>query len=67
MRGRISLTRTRVTRWAAVAGGAVLAGAGLGFVARDLLGFGQPVVALVWLAGAAAALGAELGRSDRRE
>ena len=57
MRGRLAM----------VAGGALLAGAGLGFVARDLLGFGQPAVALAWLAGVAVALGAELGRWRRPE
>jgi hypothetical protein len=41
----------RVGRWIALASGALLAGAGLGFVARDLLGLGQPAVALAWLAG----------------
>jgi hypothetical protein len=40
-----------VGRWIALASGALLAGAGLGFVARDLLGLGQPAVALAWLAG----------------
>jgi hypothetical protein len=34
--------------WAAAA-----AGAGLGFVARDLLGLPAPLVALAWIAGAA--------------
>lgn len=33
--------------WAAAA-----AGAGLGFVARDLLGLSAPLVALAWIAGA---------------
>jgi hypothetical protein len=41
----------RAGRWIALASGALLAGAGLGFVARDLLGLGQPAVALAWLAG----------------
>jgi hypothetical protein len=41
----------RVGGWIALASGALLAGAGLGFVARDLLGLGQPAVALAWLAG----------------
>ena len=34
--------------WAAAA-----AGAGLGFVARDLLGLSGPIVALAWILGAA--------------
>jgi hypothetical protein len=41
----------RVGRWIALASGALLAGAGFGFVARDLLSLGQPAVALAWLAG----------------
>jgi hypothetical protein len=57
----------RIARWIVVAGGALLAGGGLGFVARDLLGLGQPAVALAWLAGVAAALGAELGPGRLRE
>jgi hypothetical protein len=67
MRGRISLTRTRITRWAAVAVGALLAGSGLGFVARDLLGFGQPAVAFAWLAGVALVVWPELGGRRLRE
>jgi hypothetical protein len=47
----------RVGRWIALASGALLAGAGLGFVARDLLGLGQPAVALAWLAGFALGIG----------
>jgi hypothetical protein len=67
MRGRISLTRTRITRWPAVAVGALLAGSGLGFVARDLLGFGQPAVAFAWLAGVALVVWPELGGRRLRE
>jgi hypothetical protein len=52
--------RERIARWAAVACGALVAGAGLGFLARDILGLSQPVVAVAWLLGAAAAVGAEL-------
>jgi hypothetical protein len=48
---RSSPVPPRVGRWIAVASGALLAGAGLGFVARDLLDLGQPAVALAWLAG----------------
>jgi hypothetical protein len=67
MGGRISLTRTRITRWAAVVVGALLAGSGLGFVARDLLGFGQPAVAFAWLAGVALVVWPELGGRRLRE
>jgi hypothetical protein len=52
----------RASRWAAIACGALLAGAGLGFLARDLLGLGRPAVALAWLAGAAVTVGVELDR-----
>lgn len=47
----------RVGRWIALASGALLAGAGLGFVARDLIGLGQPAVALAWLVGFALGIG----------
>jgi hypothetical protein len=67
MRGRISLARTRITRLTALAGGALLAGAGIGFVARDLLGLGQPVVAFAWLAGVAVVLWPQLGGRRLRE
>jgi hypothetical protein len=40
--------RVATALWAGIAGGA-----GAGFVARDALGLGQPVVALAWLLGAA--------------
>jgi hypothetical protein len=46
--------------WAAVA-----TGAGLGFVARDLLGLPRPLVALAWTAGALGPL-APLIRGARR-
>lgn len=46
--------------WAAVAGGAAA-----GFIARDALGLGQPLVALAWLAGAGLAL-LPLARSSAR-
>ena len=36
--------------------GSLLAGAGLGFVARDLLDLGQPAVAIAWLLGVGASL-----------
>ncbi len=44
----------RVNRLAAIAWGAIAAGAGLGFVARDLLGLPMALVALAWTAGALA-------------
>jgi hypothetical protein len=62
-----SLMWGRIARWAAVACTSLLAGAGLGFVARDLLGLDQPAVALAWLAGVAVALGAELEHRRRRD
>jgi hypothetical protein len=55
----------RIARWAAVACGALVAGAGLGFVARDILELSQPIVALSWLLGAAAAVGAAVRASGR--
>jgi hypothetical protein len=67
MRGRITSTLARLRRWAAVAGGALLAAAGLGFIARDLLGLAQPAVAFAWLAGVALVLWPELGRRRMRE
>jgi hypothetical protein len=50
----------RFARWTALACRALLSGAGLGFLARDLLELGQPAVALAWLAGIA--LGITTGR-----
>jgi hypothetical protein len=67
MRGRISLARTRLKRWAALAGGALLAGSGLGFVARDLLGLEQPAVAFAWLAGVVVVLWPELAGRRLRD
>ena len=46
----------QATRWVGVVCGALLAGAGLGFVARDLLELGQPAVAIAWLVGVGASL-----------
>ena len=46
-------------RWVAVACGVLLAGAGLGFVARDLLGLERPGVAIAWVVSVAAELGRE--------
>jgi hypothetical protein len=45
--------------------GALAGGAGAGFLARDVLGLGQPVVALAWLLGAATPVAA-LARSRLR-
>jgi hypothetical protein len=49
-------------RWGVVACGVLLAGAGLGFVARELLGLERPAVAIAWVVGVAAGLADELGR-----
>lgn len=69
--GRISrgpsLIWRRIAAWAAIACGALLGGAGLGFLARDLLGLGQPAVTLAWIAGFALALSAEFERAHRHE
>ncbi|MEA2400967.1 MAG: hypothetical protein QOK00_1370 [Thermoleophilaceae bacterium] len=48
----------RLQRVFAVAWGVVAAGAGLGFVARDLLGLPPGAVALAWTAGAVLVLAA---------
>jgi hypothetical protein len=56
----------RIAGLAAAAGGALAGGAGLGFVARDLLGLGQPAVALAWLAGALVVAAGEIGPRVRR-
>jgi hypothetical protein len=42
----------RVHAFAAAAWAVVAAGAGFGFVARDLLGLPAPAIACAWLAGA---------------
>lgn len=55
----------RISRWTAVGCGALIAGGGLGFLARDILELGQPAVAVAWLLGAAAAVGVELLVSAR--
>ena len=57
----------RLAWLAALACGALIAGAGLGFVARDLLGLGQPAVALGWLAGVGVTVVVELRRGGRAE
>jgi hypothetical protein len=54
-------------RWTVLGGGALLGGAGVGFLARDVLALEQPAVALAWLAGAAVTLAAELGGGRVRE
>lgn len=52
--------RAATTRWIAVCCGALLAGAGLAFVPRDVLGLEQPAVAIARVVGVAAGLAAEL-------
>jgi hypothetical protein len=63
------MVRAQIGRALALAAGVLAGGAGLGFVARDLLGLGQPVVALAWLAGAlvvaASAVGPGVTRAVR--
>ncbi len=54
----------RIHRWAAAAWLALLCGGGLGFLARDVLDSGQPVVGLTWAGGAV--LGAGLALRARR-
>jgi hypothetical protein len=56
----------RTMRWLVVVLTALLAGAGLGFVARDLLGLDQPAVAVAWLLGVALSLTPDLRRRGRR-
>lgn len=56
----------RTTRWAGVVCGALFAGAGLGFIARDVLALGQPAVAIAWLVGAAVSVSVSLGRPGWR-
>jgi hypothetical protein len=50
----------RIHRLAGVAWAVLATGAGLGFLARDLLGLSGPLVALAWVAGALAVLALEL-------
>ena len=57
---------SRTARAIALAAGVLAGGAGLGFVARDLLGLGQPEVALAWLAGALLVAASGLGPRTRR-
>jgi len=64
---RLSTAWDRIRGCAAIACATLLAGAGLGFLARDLLGLGQPAVALAWLAGVVLVLGSERARGGRRE
>jgi hypothetical protein len=56
----------RVHELAAVAWSVVAGGAGLGFLARDLLGLPGAIVALAWLGGAVAAGLATAPRPPRR-
>ena len=58
--------RARIARGVAAEAGALAGAAGLGFVARDLLGLGRPLVALAWLAGALIVASGELGPKARR-
>ncbi len=55
----------RVHAWAAVVWLALIGGAGLGFVARDVMNAGRPLVALAWVAGAALGAGPALARLRR--
>ena len=55
----------RARRVLVAVAGALAGGAGLGFVARDLLGLGQPLVALTWVAGALAVAAGGKGRPHR--
>lgn len=45
---------TRIHAWGTVAWASLACAAGLGFLARDLLGLPAPAVALAWVLGAAA-------------
>jgi hypothetical protein len=51
-----------MARWAGAVGGALIGGAGLGFIARDVLSLGQPGVALAWLAGTVVVVATRFGR-----
>jgi hypothetical protein len=55
----------RAHRFATVAWSVLAAGAGLGFVARDLLGLPSWLVALAWTAGALAGLAVARGARRR--
>jgi len=53
----------RLHVWATAAWAALAAGAGFGFIARDLLQLGQPLIALAWAIGAlTGAVAAPAGR-----
>jgi hypothetical protein len=56
----------RLHAWAAVVWLALIGGAGLGYVARDVLQAGQPLTALAWLAGAALGAAPALARVRMR-
>jgi hypothetical protein len=60
---RARLGRAAFTRALSALARLVVGGAGLGFLARDALGMGQPAVMLAWIAGAA--LGVACGRGPR--
>ena len=57
----------RLHAWAAVGWLALIGGGGLGFVARDLLHAGRPLVALAWVAGAALGAAPALARVRARD
>jgi hypothetical protein len=52
MTGRRASALERIQAWAAVVWLGLIGGGGLGFVARDLLHAGGPLVALAWIVGA---------------
>jgi hypothetical protein len=56
----------RLRAWAAVVWLGLIGGAGLGFVARDVLQAGRAVVALAWLAGAALGAAPAVARTRGR-
>jgi hypothetical protein len=58
--------RARVVRAVTAVAWVLAGGAGLGFVARDVLGLGQPAVALAWLTGALLVAAAGLAPRLRR-
>jgi hypothetical protein len=57
----------RVHRLATVVWAGIATGAGLGFLARDLLDLSQPLVALAWTVGALLAVAPVAGSLARRD